>query len=125
MKYSVCNRNLSQLSFLGLGSLKRLRLLQSSLANCLNVTDAGESQQVMHLIRAPQPLRLTMSILTDDPLAPLGPGGPCIEKKIQKRVGTFPSREVSLSLERDRAVLHKVGLFLKFTSFLFPLFTST
>lgn len=34
----------------------------------------------MHLIRDPQPLHLTKSILTDDPLAPLGPGGPCVEK---------------------------------------------
>lgn len=58
-------------------------MLQPSLANCLNAADAEESQQAEHLIRDPQPLHLAMSILTDDPLAPLGPGGPCIEKNTE------------------------------------------
>lgn len=97
MKYSVCNRNLSQIEHLGFDSLKSLRSLQSSLANCLNATDVEESQQVMHLIRALQPLHLAMSILTDDPLAPLGPGGPCIEKKHRKESIHFQAGKKSVS----------------------------
>lgn len=73
----------------GLRQPEKAVLLQSSLANCLDATDAEEAQQVMHLARAPQPLHLATSILTDDPLAPLGPGGPCGEENTDRSQEVF------------------------------------
>lgn len=86
-------------------------MLQSSLANCLNAADAKKAQQVTRLIRAPQPFRLTMSILTDDPLAPLGPGGPCVEKNTERSQSVSSQRSQSLLRETQSSVTQGGFLF--------------